>query len=82
MIWSVVDRETALGRAIAFRQFNYEGDDGLAKGGVLDANESSMKTQSLLRQGKRSPFSMERPFFAVKTEEVDWPYAQRLRKAE
>jgi hypothetical protein len=51
VIWSVVDRKTALGRVIAFRQFNYEGDDGLAKGGVLDADESSMKTQSLLREG-------------------------------
>ena len=50
MIWSVVDRKTTLGRVIAFRQFNYEGDNGLAKGGVLDADESSMETQSLIRQ--------------------------------
>jgi hypothetical protein len=45
-----VDRKAALSGAVVLGQFNCEGDDSLAKSGVLDANESSMETQSLIRQ--------------------------------
>ncbi len=50
VVWSAVDRKPALGGAVVLRQFDHEGDDGVAKGGVLDADESSIETQSLITQ--------------------------------
>jgi hypothetical protein len=39
-----VDPGAALRGAVVLRQFNDEGDDGLAEGGVFDADEGSMET--------------------------------------
>jgi hypothetical protein len=44
VVWSAVYRKPALGGAAVLRQFDHEGDDGLAKGGVFDADEGSMET--------------------------------------
>jgi len=38
-----------------FAKFNCEGNDGLTKGGILDADESSMETKSLIGQSEIGP---------------------------
>ena len=50
VVWSAVDCKPALGGAVVSREFDHEGDDGLAKGGVLDVDESSIETQTLIVQ--------------------------------
>jgi hypothetical protein len=65
-----------------FAKFNCEGDDGLTKGGVLDADESSVETKSLIRRRYTGPVLRQGPRFTIQTEKIDWPHTQHLGKSE